>query len=77
MSRTCPGCTDLQEGYGSVEDPHEYLVPAGRSKARGAVFYRCLLCNTFLTHRPDSAAQRWNSGFRPHAVNEQANRLSS
>jgi hypothetical protein len=41
-------------------------VPTGRSKAGGAVFYKCLLCNTFLTFATDQGAPRWNAGFRPH-----------
>lgn len=66
MSRSCPDCEALNKGSGSLEDPHEYLVPTGRSKAGGAVFYRCLLCNTFLTFLPEEGAPRWNPGFRPH-----------
>jgi hypothetical protein len=67
MSRSCPDCEGLKDGSPSLEDPHEYLVPTGRSKAGGAVFYRCLLCNTFLTYVPDESASRWNPGFRPHS----------
>jgi hypothetical protein len=68
VSRSCPDCEGLKEGSHSLEDPHEYLVPTGRSKAGGAVFYRCLLCNTFLTYAPDESASRWNPGFRPHSA---------
>lgn len=68
MSRTCPDCDGLKSGTRSLEDPHEYLVPTGRSKTGGAVFYRCLLCNTFLTFVPEDSAPRWNSGFRPHTA---------
>ncbi len=68
MSRTCPDCEGLQNGTLSFEDPHEYLVPSGRSKAGGAVFYRCLLCKTFLTHCPDGDVPRWNPGFRPEGA---------
>jgi hypothetical protein len=66
MSRICPDCKGLKDGSGSLEDPHEYLVPAGRSKSGGSVFYKCLLCNTFLTFVPEDGATRWNAGFQPH-----------
>jgi hypothetical protein len=66
VSRICTDCEGLKNGSRSLEDPHEYLVPAGRSKAGGAVFYKCLLCNTFLTFAPEDGASRWNAGFRPH-----------
>jgi hypothetical protein len=66
MSRMCPDCDDLKTGPGSLEDPHEYLVPVGRSKRNGATFYRCLLCNTFLTFIPLDGQTRWNPGFKPH-----------
>ncbi len=66
MSRTCPDCEALKNGSRSLEDPHEYLVQSGRSKTNGAVFYRCLLCNTFLTLSPEGEMPRWNPGFRPN-----------
>jgi len=66
VSRTCPDCAGLKNGSRSLDDPHEYLVPTGRSKAGGAVFYKCLLCNTFLTFATEDGAPRWNTGFRPH-----------
>ncbi len=71
MSRTCPDCEGLQDATRSPQtlgDPHEYLVPQGRSKADGEVFYRCLLCNTFLTFAPAVDAPSWNPGFRPHGA---------
>lgn len=68
MSRTCPGCTALQSDTQSLEDPHEYLVQTGRSKSSGARFYRCLLCNTFLTFAPEGDLPRWNPGFRPQSA---------
>jgi rubredoxin len=68
MSRTCPDCEGLKNGSRSLEDPHEYLVPAGRSKTGGAVFYKCLLCNTFLTYVPEEGTPRWNAGFQPQDV---------
>ena len=68
MSRTCPDCEGLRNGSASLEDPHEYLVPTGRSKSGSAVFYRCLLCNTFLTHAPLEGVPRWNPGFIPHGA---------
>ena len=71
MSRTCPDCAGLKNRSRSLDDtarPHEYLVPTGRSKAGGAVFYKCLLCNTFLTLATEEGAPRWNSGFRPHTA---------
>ena len=71
MSRSCPDCEGLKDESRALEDPHEYLVPTGRSKAGGAVFYRCLLCNTFLTCAPDEGAPRWNPGFRPQLAPSQ------
>ena len=68
MSRTCPDCEGRQDETRSFDEPHEYLVPTGRSKADGAVFYRCLLCNTFLTLAREGDTPRWNPGFRPHNV---------
>lgn len=70
MSRMCPDCVALKTGSASLEDPHEYLVPTGRSKSGGAVFYRCLLCNTFLTYAPDEGASAWNAGFVPTSAPE-------
>ena len=66
MSRTCPDCTRLKDQASVEGEPHEYLVPTGRSKSSDAVFYRCLLCNTFLTFAPEGDLPRWNPGFRPH-----------
>lgn len=78
VSRSCPDCEGLKDGSRSdgprsdgsrsLQDPHEYLVPTGRSKAGGAMFYRCLLCNTFLTYLPHEQASRWNPGFRPRVA---------
>ena len=65
MSRTCPDCEGLKNGSRTLEDPHEYLVQTGRSKNSGAVFYQCLLCNTFLTFAPEGDGPRWNPGFLP------------
>ena len=77
MSRTCPDCEGLKDGTLSFEDPHEYLVQSGRSKHSGAVFYRCLLCNTFLTFSPQGETPRWNPGFRPHEAPASAGRMLS
>jgi len=72
MRRTCPDCEGLKDGsrstdeFGEPREPHEYLVSTGRSKGGGAVFYKCLLCNTFLTFVSEEGAPRWNPGFRPH-----------
>jgi hypothetical protein len=66
MSRTCRDCDALKKGTGNYDEPHEYLVMTGRSIASGAAFYRCLLCNTFLTFAPEDGAPRWDAGFRPH-----------
>lgn len=75
MSRTCPDCTALQNGTRSLEEPHEYLVQTSRSKSSGARFYRCLLCNTFLTFAPEGDLPRWNPGFRPQGVPAPASRM--
>lgn len=64
MSRTCRDCEALESGCSSLEDPHEYLVMTGRSATNGAAFYRCLLCNTFLTLLREGS-RRWNPGFLP------------
>lgn len=72
MSRTCPDCTALQNGTRSLDEPHEYpheyLVQSGRAKSSGAKFYRCLLCNTFLTFAPEGDLPRWNPGFLPQGA---------
>jgi hypothetical protein len=74
MSRTCPDCTALQSATRSLDEPHEYLVQTGRSKSSGARFYRCLLCNTFLTFAPEDLP-RWNPGFRPQGAPAPEGRL--
>lgn len=78
MSRTCPDCAALQSGR-RIDEPHEYLVASGRSKGGGAVFYRCLLCNTFLTFAPEGDPaedmRRWNPGFRPYGTPVSPNHL--
>jgi hypothetical protein len=77
MSRTCPDCTALQNGTRSLDEPHEYLVQTSRSKSSGARFYRCLLCNTFLTFAPEGDLPRWNPGFRPQGAPAPESRMSS
>ena len=49
MTKRCSDCVELLRG--ERKEPHQYLLLM-KTSAAGEYFYRCLLCDTCLSHDP-------------------------